>query len=394
MRRFGEEIPGSRAVARGRHARGKHRIKMSKKTENADGEMPFLDHLEELRMVIIKCVVVLALSCFIIGIFTVQFNELLMYPFERAQAMYGKEVPLPRVGSVFSPFFVMFDIAIFGGIFIALPFVLYFIGQFLMPALTEREKKVIHPAMCAATLLFVAGASLAFFFILPTGINFSFRISEMMQWEILYDIQNYCSFVVWVPIATGVSFQLPLLIILFIYIGLLSPKTLRKNRRLVFVLLLIFSAIATPPDPLTMLMLTVPLFLLYEAAVIIGSRLLSGKIEKEEKEEEERRRRDEESYRKYVEEQSKLEDDYYKYSAADYSSPEGGEPGGGAEEPPADDSFDYEKYYEYSMNEVNRMNSSGDSQEPSGSPAENPEPRLEETPPSETPPEEKPDKKE
>ena len=322
--------------------------------------MPFLDHLEELRMAIIKCVAALALSCFIIGIFTVQFNDLLMYPFERAQQMYGKEVPMPRVGSVFSPFFVMFDIAIFGGVFIALPFILYFLGQFLMPALTEREKKVIRPAMCAATVLFAAGASLAFFFILPTGINFSFKISEIMHWEILYDIQNYYSFVVWVPLATGVSFQLPLLIILFIYIGLLSPKTLRKNRRLVFVLILIFAAVATPPDPLTMVMLTLPLYLLYEAAVMVGSRLLSGKIKKEEEEEEEERRRAAESYRRYVEEQSKLEDDYYKHAYDFKNDPEGGEPSGenpqNPENPGGDgDTFDYEKYYAYSMAEINKL---------------------------------------
>ncbi|MBR4598140.1 MAG: twin-arginine translocase subunit TatC [Opitutales bacterium] len=373
---------------------------MSKKTENDGGEMPFLDHLEELRMVIIKCVVALALSCFIIGIFTVQFNELLMWPFERAQQMYGKEVPMPRVGSVFSPFFVMFDIAIFGGVFIALPFILYFLGQFLMPALTEREKKVIRPAMCSATLLFAAGACLAFFFILPTGISFSFKISEVMHWEILYDIQNYYSFVVWVPLATGVSFQLPLLIILFIYIGLLSPKTLRKNRRLVFVLILVFAAVATPPDPLTMVMLTLPLYMLYEAAVFIGTRLLSGKLEKEEKEEDEQRRRDEESYRKYVEEQSKLEDDYYKQSADAYSAPEGGEPSEGeGQNSEADDSFDYEKYYEYSMNEINRAtapeNSQPTEEPPSGGEASAAEEnKASENPAAENKPGEAPDKKE
>ena len=340
--------------------------------------MPFLDHLEELRMVIIKCVAALALSCFIIGIFTVQFNELLMYPFERAQQMYGKEVPMPRVGSVFSPFFVMFDIAIFGGVFIALPFILYFLGQFLMPALTEREKKVIRPAMCAATVLFVAGACLAFFFILPTGINFSFKISEIMHWEILYDIQNYYSFVVWVPLATGVSFQLPLLIILFIYIGLLSPKTLRKNRRLVFVLILIFSAVATPPDPLTMVMLSLPLYMLYEAAVMIGSRLLSGKLKKEEEEEEEERRRNAESYRRYVEEQNKLEDDYYKHAYDFKNDPDGGEPSGENPQNPenpdgGEDSFDYEKYYAYSMAEINKIGAENSGESTPENSSENPE---------------------
>lgn len=335
---------------------------MAEENEVNEGDMPFLDHLEELRKVIIKSVIALFVACVIIGIFTVQFNEMLMYPFERAQELFGKEVPLPRVGSVFSPFFVMFEISIFGGIFFALPFILYYIGQFIIPALTKRERKVIKPVLCASTLLFTAGAALAFFFMLPIGISFSFKISEMMNWEILYDIQNYYSFIVWVPLATGVSFQLPLLIILLIYIGVLTPEFLRKNRRVIFVVILIFSAIVTPPDPLTLILLTIPLYMLYEVAVFVGTRLLSGKIQKEKAEEESQKKSDDEYYRKYVEEQSKLEDDYYKYSTGVGSYPQDGgdggensssssESGSSAEE----EEFDYEKYYAYSMNEINKM---------------------------------------
>lgn len=333
---------------------------MAEENEANDGDMPFLDHLEELRKVIIKSVIALFVACVIIGIFTVQFNEMLMYPFERAQEIFKKEVPLPRVGSVFSPFFVMFEISIFGGIFFALPFILYYIGQFIIPALTQRERKVIKPVLCASTLLFTAGAALAFFFMLPIGISFSFKISEMMKWEILYDIQNYYSFIVWVPLATGISFQLPLLIILLIYIGVLTPEFLRKNRRVIFVVILIFSAIVTPPDPLTLILLTIPLYMLYEAAVFIGTRLLSGKIQKEKAEEEAQKKSDDEYYRKYVEEQAKLEDDYYKYSTGGESYPQGGggenpenssESGSQSEE----EEFDYEKYYAYSMSEINKM---------------------------------------
>lgn len=335
---------------------------MAEENEVNEGDMPFLDHLEELRKVIIKSVIALFVACVIIGIFTVQFNEMLMYPFERAQELFGKEVPLPRVGSVFSPFFVMFEISIFGGIFFALPFILYYIGQFIIPALTKRERKVIKPVLCASTLLFTAGATLAFFFMLPIGISFSFKISEMMKWEILYDIQNYYSFIVWVPLATGVSFQLPLLIILLIYIGVLTPEFLRKNRRVIFVVILIFSAIVTPPDPLTLILLTIPLYMLYEVAVFVGTRLLSGKIQKEKAEEESQKKSDDEYYRKYVEEQSKLEDDYYKYSTGVGSYPQDG--GDGGENSSAssesgssseEEEFDYEKYYAYSMNEINKM---------------------------------------
>lgn len=332
---------------------------MAEENKANDGDMPFLDHLEELRKVIIKSVTALFIACVIIGIFTVQFNEMLMYPFERAQEIFGKEVPLPRVGSVFSPFFVMFEISIFGGIFFALPFILYYIGQFIIPALTNRERKVIKPVLCASTILFTAGAALAFFFMLPIGISFSFKISEMMKWEILYDIQNYYSFIVWVPLATGVSFQLPLLIILLIYIGVLTPEFLRRNRRVIFVAIMIFSAIVTPPDPLTLILLTIPLYMLYEAAVFIGTRLLSGKIQKEKDEEEAWKKSDDDYYRKYVEEQAKLEDDYYRYSTGGESYPQGGgeNPESSSENASQseEEEFDYEKYYAYSMNEINKM---------------------------------------
>lgn len=243
-----------------------------------DAEMPFLDHLEELRKVIIKCVLALAASCFVIGIFTVQFNELLMYPFNKAQADFGQPVALPRVGSVFAPFFVMFEIAVFGGIFVALPFVLYFLARFVAPALTARERSVITPGCVAAVALFASGAALAFFFILPTGIRFSFEVSQMMNWEILYDLENYYSSVVWVPLATGVSFELPLLVVILIYIGALKPEFLKKYRRVIFVAIMIFAAVVTPPDPLTLVLLTVPLYLLYEAAVFVGVRLLGRKL--------------------------------------------------------------------------------------------------------------------
>ena len=143
---------------------------------------------------------------------------------------------------------------------------------------------------------------------------------------------------------------------------MLTPEFLRKNRRVIFVVILIFSAIVTPPDPLTLILLTIPLYMLYEVAVFVGTRLLSGKIQKEKAEEESQKKSDDEYYRKYVEEQSKLEDDYYKYSTGVGSYPQDGgdggenssassESGSSAEE----EEFDYEKYYAYSMNEINKM---------------------------------------
>lgn len=261
--------------------------KKALQVEDDGAEMPFLDHLEQLRKTIIKCVIALGVACLFVSFFVVKFNDLLMYPYIKAQADFGQEMPLPRVSSMFSPFFVMFEIAIFGGIFLALPFVLYFLTKFVAPALSRRERRVLTPGVVASIVLFSAGACMAFFFILPTGLRVSFELSRLMNWEVLFDVSNYYSMIVWVPLGAGASFELPLLMVLLIYVGILSPKFLRKNRRIIFVAILIFSAAVTPPDPVTLFLLSVPLYTLYELALFFGDKLLKRKLAREKAEEDE-----------------------------------------------------------------------------------------------------------
>lgn len=282
---------------------GKRKTEIVKKQAVDDGaEMPFLDHLEELRMTIIKCTIALVIACVIIGAFVVQFNELLMYPYLKAQADYGQDLPLPRVSSMFAPFFAMFNIAIFGGLFIALPFILYFLGQFVLPALSRRERKVLMPGMLAGIALFVLGTCLAFFFILPTGLRVSFELSELMNLGVLFDASSYYSLVVWVPLGTGLAFELPLFIVILIYIGALKVEFLRKYRRVIFVVILIFCAVVTPPDPITLFLLAIPLYGLYEIAVFVGDKLHKMKLarggEDEDEEDEDESESDIERYRK------------------------------------------------------------------------------------------------
>lgn len=282
---------------------------------NDDGEMPFLDHLEELRKTIIKCVIVLGIACTVVGLFVVKFNQFLMYPYNKAQADFGQQMPLPRVSSMFSPFFVMFEIAIFGGIFIALPFILYFLMKFVAPALSKRERKVFVPGISSAIVLFVLGACLAFFFMLPTGLRFSFELSKLMDWEVLFDVSNYYSMVVWVPLGTGASFELPLLMVILIYIGLIKVEFLRKHRRIIFVLILIFAALVTPPDPVTLFLLSIPLYTLYELAVFVGDRLRKRKLAKGGFDDDEEQESDIEKYRK----QARLETSSDSASSSSYT---------------------------------------------------------------------------
>lgn len=315
-----------------------------KNAENESGDMPFLDHLEELRWTILKSLVAVAVACVVVGIFIAPFNDVLMYPFEKAELNYGRDVPEPRVSSALAPFFVMIEIAFFGGLFIALPFVLYFIGKFIAPAFTRKERKVLLPVIFCCTALFAAGAAMSFFWMMPIFFEFSFRLCDSFGWEILYDLEKYYSYVVWMPLACGLSFQLPIIIYALVYLEVLSPEFLYKNRRFSFVVILVASAVLTPSDPITMFLLAVPLYALYELSIFLGVRTLKGKLERRKKEEaefEEEGRRMYESYRKSVEErrlkniESGGDDDSYagedelekRYSETDFKAEDrGGNP--------------------------------------------------------------------
>lgn len=241
-------------------------------------EMPFLDHLEELRRTVIKCVLVLFLFAVLMGFFAFDINAILMWPFDAAVANLGQHIDRPRTASPFAPFMVYFQIIIFGSLFLSLPFILYFLAQFVLPALTRRERGVLIPGVVAAAVLFVSGALMAFFVLMPIMLGVSFRLSEALEISVLYDASRYYSTVTLLTLGVGVSFELPLLVVILIYVGILKPAFLRKYRRHIFVLLVVFSAVVTPPDPVTLLLMAGPLYLLYELAVFVGEKLLKRKL--------------------------------------------------------------------------------------------------------------------
>ena len=175
-------------------------------------------------------------------------------------------------------------ICFLGGIGISLPLILYFIGGFVVPGLTAREKRVFLPGCLAATLLFLAGASMTYFFILPYSLAFTIEFSFNVLGLDVYrpEAGNYYSTVIWMTFAVGIAFQFPLVLILLVKIGILSVKKLRDNRRLVLVILLISAAFITPGgDPVTLCILTVPLYVLYELAIIAGAVIEKAKERRE-----------------------------------------------------------------------------------------------------------------
>ncbi|MEO8201485.1 MAG: twin-arginine translocase subunit TatC, partial [Gemmatimonadota bacterium] len=229
------------------------------------GEMPFLDHLEELRFRIIKSAGALALGL-AVGFWIVQHLNLLMVlkrPIEPYLPAGGKLI----VTSPTEPVMIVLKLSFAVGLVLASPIIIYQIWAFLSPALYARERRALIPGLLIGLLLFLVGAVLGYVYVVPQTLRvlFSFQ-SEALAPYISYD--NYFSFVLQVVLALGISFELPLVIILLSIFGVLTPTMLNRFRRFAMVLACIAGAILSPgTDVISMIMMTVPLIFLYEIGV-------------------------------------------------------------------------------------------------------------------------------
>lgn len=234
--------------------------------------MGFLDHLEELRGTLIKCAVVFALIVGVIAYFMKDFAFILNYPLEQIRADYPQLKTELVTNSPMGVFSVVLSICITGGFILSLPFFLLFLGQFIAPALTQRELRVVVPTAFAAFFLFLGGAAFSYFFLVPSTIRVAFELNEMLGYQVLWTADKYYGMLMWLVLGVGASFEFPLLLVLAAYIGLVQVATLRKYRRHAVVVFFIIAAIVTPtPDPFTQTIFAVPLIILYELAIWVAA---------------------------------------------------------------------------------------------------------------------------
>lgn len=187
-----------------------------------------------------------------------------------AEAGEGLRVKLHN----FSPteaFFVAFHVAIYGGLVVSAPFWVYFMGQFILPALNLREKRVLGTWLGWGTALFLAGVLLTYFFLLPVALRASVEYSQVMGFE-AYDwkADDYVSFVTKFIFGMGLGFQFPVVVLLLVKMGLLTHHQLGRYRRHVIVLCLVLGAVLTTPEVITQVAMAVPLYILYEASIWIA----------------------------------------------------------------------------------------------------------------------------
>lgn len=240
-------------------------------------EMPFLEHLEELRWRLFKVALALAIgigTSFVL-IFSKQVDVVAILSEPIRPFIRGKLI-VTHPGDLFD---IAMDAAITLGLIAASPVIVWQIWGFLSPALYKHEKKVVIPALVGAALLFLMGAALAFEYVIPVTLQF-FASFQSDVVDIMPTVKDYMGFVISMCLAFGAVFELPVIIALLSALGIVQPQYLSKFRRHAAVGCLIAAAVITPgSDPTSLLLLTIPLYGLYEVSITL-SRLIARRRER------------------------------------------------------------------------------------------------------------------
>jgi len=232
-------------------------------------EMPFLDHLEELRWRLIWSLAALIVACILGLVAVTQLNVLGV-----VERPIRDLLPTQRLlfTSPTTPFFITLKLGFIVGLLLAFPFIAYQLWAFLSPALHEHERKFAVPAITFGTVLFLGGVALAYFWVLPFGLRILLSFySEALDPFITID--EYLKFATGLILAFGLIFEMPVILVFLSMVGIVTPEWLAKYRRHAIVIMSILSAVLTPQDPYTMLAMMFPLMMLYELS-IVSARLV------------------------------------------------------------------------------------------------------------------------
>jgi sec-independent protein translocase protein TatC len=256
----------------------------------ADDKMPFTEHLSELRKRII-----ISLSALVIG-FLISFNyseqifDALTLPL-RSELSFNMHYPfislvptkIKNPSLVFlapaEAFWMHLKVSFVAGLVLCLPVILHQLWKFISPGLLLKERRYIGPFVVSASLLFLAGAFFCFLFVLPFAMGFllTYKTGSMTA---MLSVGNYVDFCLKFILSFGAVFELPIVIVLLTRMGIVTPKTLAKNRKYAILLAFVLAAILTPtPDAFNQTLMAVPIIVLYEAGILVSRLFVRRKAE-------------------------------------------------------------------------------------------------------------------
>ena len=270
------------------------------KNKNTNKEMSFLNHLEELRWLLVRsCIAILITSVvavffnefiFDVIIFGPKQGDFVTYQFfcdvatkfDLDRSFCENELPFViQNRTMDGQLSVMIWTCITAGFIMAFPVILWEFWKFIRPALYQNERKYAKLFIFISSILFFLGVVFGYFVLVPLSINFlaNFTISSVVENQI--DINSYIGLVKTTSLATGLVFELPIVIFFLTYLGLITDSFLREYRRYAYVLILIVAAVVTPPDVISQLIVSFPLVILYECSIVVAKVITKRNVQKE-----------------------------------------------------------------------------------------------------------------
>lgn len=241
---------------------------MKKRIDHADDGMvkPFLDHLEDLRVTLIRAAIAMAVGMVIAFPLAPRILGWLQAPLTGVDAHHDRMLQSMEVSGAF---IAAMRMAFWSGLLISMPALVFIFGAFIIPALKPSEKKLAVQAGILGSFLFIFGVVFGYIYTLPFALSAMYLLHDWMGVSALWTVDSYVSFTTQLLIAFGLAFEIPMVLLILGRMGIISGEWLRVHRRHAVVAALIIACILTPPDVVSQVIMTIPLVIMYEGCIWI-----------------------------------------------------------------------------------------------------------------------------